>query len=120
MVIPSDRFNKIENIQMKKGLVYKKDKLAGIVWEDENGYSFQYHEDYLKNPIYGDVSKTLPLRLDVFTSSMMIPFFDGLIPEGWLLQIAIDNWKLNPRDRMSLLLTLCKDCIGDVSIINEK
>jgi serine/threonine-protein kinase HipA len=105
---------------MTKGLVYKKDKLAGIVWEDENGYSFQYNEPYLKNPKYGAVSKTLPLRSKAFTDRNMIPFFDGLIPEGWLLQIAIDNWKLNPNDRMSLLLTLCKDCIGDISIIKEK
>jgi serine/threonine-protein kinase HipA len=105
---------------MKKGLVYKKDKLAGIVWEDENGFSFQYDETYLQKPKYGSVSKTLPLRTHVFNDQNMLPFFDGLIPEGWLLQIAIDNWKLNPRDRMSLLLTLCKDCIGDISIINEK
>ena len=105
---------------MKKGWVYKKDKLAGSVWEDEKGYSFQYNETYLKNPIYGDVSKTLPLRTDIYTDRSMLPFFDGLIPEGWLLQIAIDNWKLNPRDRMSLLLTLCKDCIGDISIIEKE
>ena len=105
---------------MKKGLVYKKDKPAGTVWEDENGYSFQYNEAYLKKPIYGGVSRTLPLRSEVFTDKNMIPFFDGLIPEGWLLKIAIDNWKLNPGDRMSLLLTLCKDCIGNISIINEK
>lgn len=105
---------------MKKGLVYKKDKLAGNVWEDENGYSFQYNESYLQNPGYGAVSKTLPLRSEVFTDKNMLPFFDGLIPEGWLLKIAIDNWKLNPRDRMSLLLTLCRDCVGDISIINEK
>lgn len=105
---------------MNKGIVYKKDKLAGFVWEDENGYSFQYDKDYLLNPIYGEVSRTLPLRSEVFTDKNMLPFFDGLIPEGWLLQIAIDNWKLNPRDRMSLLLTLCKDCIGDVSILNSE
>lgn len=105
---------------MKKGFVYKKDKMAGMIWEDEHGYSFQYHEDYLLNPIYGAVSRTLPLRLEVFTSEHMLPFFDGLIPEGWLLQIAVENWKLNPRDRMSLLLTLCKDCIGDISIIQNE
>lgn len=105
---------------MKQGLVYKKDKLAGIIWEDENGYSFQYNEDYLLNPIYGSVSKTLPLRSEVFNDKNMLPFFDGLIPEGWLLQIAIENWKLNPRDRMTLLLTLCKDCIGDISIIQNE
>ena len=49
----------------------------------------------------------------------MITFFDGLIPEGWLLQIAVENWKLNPRDRMNLLLNLCNDNIGDLSIIKE-
>lgn len=105
---------------MKKGLVYKKDKLVGMIWEDENGYSFQYDNAYLLHPVYGDVSRTLPLRREVYTDNEMLPFFDGLIPEGWLLQIAVENWKLNPRDRMSLLLTLCKDCIGDVSIIQKE
>jgi serine/threonine-protein kinase HipA len=105
---------------MKQGLVYKKDKLVGLIWEDENGYSFQYDKYYLSNPIYGEVSRTLPLRKEGFTANEMLPFFDGLIPEGWLLQIAVENWKLNPRDRMSLLLTLCKDCIGDISIRNGK
>lgn len=106
---------------MKEGLVYKKDIFVGQIWEDDNGYSFQYSEDYLLDPIYGEVSRTLPLRSEVFTDQTMLPFFDGLIPEGWLLQIAVENWKLDPRDRMTLLLTLCKDCIGDISIIqNEK
>lgn len=104
---------------MKKGLVYKKEKLAGVIWEDENGYHFQYNKLYLTNSIYGEISRTLPLREDTYDSENMIPFFDGLIPEGWLLKIAIDNWKLNPRDRMSLLLTLCQDNIGDVSIKKE-
>ena len=47
---------------------------------------------------------------------MLFPFFDGLIPEGWLLNIAEKNWKLKPRDRMGLLMACCLDCIGAVSI----
>ncbi len=104
---------------MKQGLVYKKDLLAGLVWEDENGYAFQYDKDYLLNPVYGDVSRTLPLRSEPFTDKNMLPFFDGLIPEGWLLQIAIENWKLNPRERMNLLLKLCQDSIGDIAIFKN-
>jgi HipA N-terminal domain len=50
----------------------------------------------------------------------MFPFFDGLIPEGWLLELAEHNWKLNARDRMGLLLACCKDCIGAVSIIETE
>lgn len=52
---------------MKQGVVYKKNKLAGIIFEDENGFTFLYDEAYLKNPIYGPVSKTLPLRSECFT-----------------------------------------------------
>lgn len=45
---------------------------------------------------------TLPLQKEEF--NVLFPFFDGLIPEGWLLDIAERNWKLNPCDRMELLL----------------
>ena len=109
----------MKEIKEKIGSVFKKDKLAGIIFEDENGFHFKYDTLYLENPVYGEISRTFPLRIESYTDKNMFPFFDGLIPEGWLLQIAIDNWKLNPKDRMNLLLTLCKDCIGDVSIIRN-
>jgi serine/threonine-protein kinase HipA len=66
----------------------------------------------------------LPLSNNVYKSSFLFPFFDGLIPEGWLLDIAEKNWKLNLKDRMGILLVCCKDCIGAVSVAqileNEK
>ena len=102
---------------MKTGKVFYKDKFAGIITEDENGYSFTYDEDYLNSENAEQISLTLPLQKEAFKSKTMFPFFDGLIPEGWLLDIAEANWKINPRDRMSLLLTFCKDCIGAVSVI---
>ncbi|CAL1520358.1 HipA N-terminal domain-containing protein [Chitinophaga sp. MM2321] len=100
----------------RAGKVFFKDIIAGIVWQDEDGYGFVYDEQYLQsaNPI--PVSFTLPLRSEAYRSNTMIPFFDGLIPEGWLLDIAVKNWKLNERDRMGLLLSACRDCIGAVSI----
>jgi len=89
---------------------------AGFLSQDEYGFHFIYEKNYLssKKPI--PVSLTLPLQENAFDSSVLFPFFDGLIPEGWLLDIAESNWKLNPRDRMGLLLTCCKDCIGAVSV----
>jgi len=101
---------------MKTGKVFYKDIFAGIITEDENGYSFTYQGEYLKSENARVVSLTLPLQKETFKSKTMFPFFDGLIPEGWLLDIAENNWKINPRDRMSLLLTFCKDCIGAVSV----
>jgi serine/threonine-protein kinase HipA len=101
---------------MRKGEVYIKDELAGIVWEDEDVFGFQYDEKYLENPVHGEVSRTLPLSKEPYLDKVILPFFDGLIPEGWLLDIAVKNWKLNQRDRVGLLLTVCQDCIGAVSI----
>ena len=102
---------------MKQAEVYFQGQLAGILSEDENGYMFAYTEKYVKEN-GTPISVTMPLSIFPYKSVNMLPFFDGLIPEGWLLDIAQSNWKINPRDRMSLLLACCKDCIGAVSIVD--
>lgn len=101
----------------RMGIVLFNNVRAGSIVEDEAGYRFTYDQEYLKRPDAAPVSLTLPLARRSHTSKTMIPFFDGLIPEGWLLDIASENWKLNPRDRMGLLLACCKDCVGAVSVI---
>jgi serine/threonine-protein kinase HipA len=101
---------------MKKAKVMMHKKLAGILTEDENGYQFQYDQTYLESETKEAISLTLPLTKKTYKSNVLFPFFDGLIPEGWLLDIAQKNWKLNPRDRMEILLKTCHDCIGAVSI----
>ncbi|MDP2300949.1 MAG: HipA N-terminal domain-containing protein [Ignavibacteria bacterium] len=100
----------------RKGKVFFKNNYAGIISEDESGYSFVYDEEYIANN-FPPISLTLPLIDKNFFSKTMFPFFDGLIPEGWLLKIAQENWKLNPKDRIGLLLSVCKDCIGAVSVV---
>jgi serine/threonine-protein kinase HipA len=103
----------------RKGKVLFEDKLAGILSEDENGYTFEYYDSYLEEKNQS-ISLTLPTKTKVHKSKTMFPFFDGLIPEGWLLNIAVDNWKLDSRDRMGLILNVCKDCIGAVSILPDE
>ncbi len=102
---------------MRQGEIWVNKELAGILTEDEEGYHFAYSSEYLMLEKAVPVSLTLPLQEEVFHSVFLFPFFDGLIPEGWLLDIAQKNWKLNARDRMGLLLATCKDCIGNISII---
>jgi serine/threonine-protein kinase HipA len=104
----------------RKAQVYMKENLAGFLEEVATGYAFTYTNEYLQSEIAQAVSNTLPLKNKVFESNVLLPFFDGLIPEGWLLDIAEKNWKLNEKDRMGLLLTVCKNCIGAVSIIEIK
>lgn len=102
---------------MKSGKVYMYDSLAGILTEDESGFTFTYDSNYLKADDAEAISLTMPLTAESYHNTVLFPFFDGLIPEGWLLGIAERSWKINQRDRMSLLLACCKDCIGAVSVI---
>ncbi|MDG3582885.1 HipA N-terminal domain-containing protein [Galbibacter pacificus] len=101
---------------MRQGEIWVNNQLAGVLTEDDNGYHFNYNKEYLEQEKASPVSLTLPLHKDPFHSESLFPFFDGLIPEGWLLDIAHKNWKINPRDRMGLLLTTCRDCIGNISV----
>ncbi len=101
--------------EFRKANVYVQDRYAGIISETDDGYSFQYDAGYVKNNGPA-VSLTLPLQEAAFSSNVLFPFFDGLIPEGWLLDVVVRNWKLNPDDRFGLLISACRDCIGDVSI----
>jgi serine/threonine-protein kinase HipA len=101
---------------MRKANVLYKDEFAGILYETEEGFAFQYDENYLKKEHAKPVSLTLPLQQKAFQSTSLFAFFDGLIPEGWLLNIAITNWHIKPLDRFGLLLSLCKENIGCVSV----
>lgn len=105
---------------MRQAQVFYKDILAGILEENEDSYTFIYDENYLKQEQSKPISLTLPLQKEKYESKILFPFFDGLIPEGWLLEIAVNNWKLNQRDRFGLLLAMCRDCIGCISIIPKQ
>lgn len=101
---------------MRKAKVFYKSSLAGIIAENDEGYTFQYIEEYLNSKEVRPISLTLPIQKEPYQSKILFPFFDGLIPEGWLLNIAVANWKIKKDDRFGLLQTLCNDCIGCVSI----
>ena len=101
---------------MKRAKVFISNILAGILTEDESGYEFMYLPEYLASDSAIPVSLTLPLSDKPYRDKVLFPFFDGLIPEGWLLDIAEQSWKISARDRFSLLLACCKDCIGNVSV----
>ncbi|MDM1528895.1 HipA N-terminal domain-containing protein [Myroides odoratimimus] len=100
----------------RQAKIYFRDQLAGYLLEGDNGYSFHYDKEYLNTPNPKPISLTIPISENVYHSNVLFPFFDGLIPEGWLLDIGEKHWKLNPRDRFELLINLCRDTIGAVSV----
>lgn len=100
--------------------VYVRNVFAGELSETDFGYSFVYDVEYLQKGNATAVSLTLPLRKNEYKSKTLFPFFDGLIPEGWLLDIVTHNWKISPSDRFGVLLVACKDAVGNVSVRGEK
>lgn len=100
--------------------VYVRDSFAGTLKETDAGYSFIYDDTYLEVENPTAVSLTLPIQKEEYTSKTLFAFFDGLIPEGWLLDIVSRNWKIDRKDRFGLLLVACKDPIGNVQIKEEK
>lgn len=104
----------------RRGKVLFGNVYAGVIEEKDTGeYVFSYDAGYLRRADAEPVSLTLPLRNEPYVAEDLFPFFDGLIPEGWLLNLVAQNWKLDPGDRMALLLAACRDCIGAVSVVAE-
>ena len=104
---------------LRQGTVFVQSKKAGTIAETDQGYEFFYDRDYLNDEAPLPVSLTMPLTTEVLFSESLFPFFDGLIPEGWLLNVVSRNWKIDRNDRFGLLLCACRDCIGDVYVLDS-
>ena len=104
----------------RKAYVYVRNIFAGVLSETDEGYSFSYTSEYLSRDNSSAVSLTLPLTEQTYTSKTLFSYFDGIIPEGWLLDAVSRNWKIDPKDRFGVLLVACKDSIGNVSIKGER
>jgi serine/threonine-protein kinase HipA len=60
---------------------------------------------------------TLPLRSEAYVSEGLHPFFENLLPEGWLLELATRKLKISKDDAFGLLIATCADCVGAVEIL---
>lgn len=101
---------------VRQAKIYYQNQLAGYLIEGDGEFTYHYVEEYLNSSNAKPISLTIPLSIQTYHSKVLFPFFDGLIPEGWLLEIGEKHWKLNPRDRFELLINLCRDTIGAVSV----
>ena len=93
---------------------------VGTLTEQDDGYAFRYLEPYLVTVDAVPVSLTLPLRAEAYRSRQLHPFFENLLPEGWLLELSTARLKIPKDDAFGLLLALCRDCIGAVEILPEE
>lgn len=93
---------------------------VGTIEETVGGIEFRYLPDWLNRVDAVPVSLTLPLRPEPFVSRTLHPFFDNLLPEGWLLELSTAKLKIPKDDAFGILLATCADCVGAVEILPEQ
>jgi len=102
---------------MRQANIYYQDQISGVLTETDAGeYRYQYDDSYVEHHPEEFITFTMPVRKEPYVEKRLFSFFEGLIPEGWLLDIATKNWKINRNNRMGLLLACCQNCIGAVSV----
>ena len=102
---------------MRQAKIYYNSIYCGLLTETDDGdYTFGYDDYYIEKYPKQFITFNLPVKKEIYVEKRLFPFFEGLIPEGWLLNIASKSWKINRSDRMGLLLACCQNCIGAVSV----
>ena len=91
-------------------------KSVGVIEEDAGQTVFTYSPEWLARADAVPVSLTLPLRETPYLSHGLHPFFENLLPEGWLLDVVARKLKISKDDPFGLLLATCGDCVGAVEI----
>ena len=104
-------------MNVRKAFVRLDGESVGTLSEHGRTVTFQYAPEWLKNRDAVPVSLTLPLRSEPYLSEGLHPFFENLLPEGWLLEIATTKLKIAKDDAFGLLAATCADCIGAVEIV---
>ena len=102
--------------QTQRAAVFCKGKPAGLLTKKAEGYEFSYDAAYLSAPDATPISMAMPLRAEKYESRALFPFFDGLLPEGWLLDLTCAAAKIDKDDKFRLLLQTGQDPVGAVSV----
>jgi len=101
---------------MRKARVFNHGVYAGELIDSNDGtYAFNYDEHY-HGPA---ISLTMPVAKKQFVYKQFPPFFDGLLPEGMLLEALLKNAKIDRKDLFTQIVTVGKDLVGSVTVEGE-
>ena len=80
--------------------------------------TFTYDADYLQMEGAIPLSASLPLQSEPYLELVMLPYFNGLLPEGEARNSLAARLELPEGDYISLLEACGRECIGDVLIVD--
>jgi HipA-like protein len=103
---------------MRRANVYCRGVLAGILCKDQpDCYRFQYVPEYLSSPKCPAISLSFPKQETPFESSVLFPFFFGLLAEGDEKTLQCRVFKIDDNDHFTRLLKTCQtETIGGVTV----
>jgi len=104
------------NKKINKAAVFYNNKKAGTLSRREDGFEFEYDNDYINNQDSKPISKTMPLEQKIFFSERLFAFFENLLPEGVLLEMTSAKLKIDKNNKFELLLHVGEDTVGAISI----
>lgn len=98
---------------MRKAVVYAHGNRAGVLTEvSPKEYKFNYYDDYDGQAI----SLTMPVGQKEFSFNGFPPFFEGLLPEGVMLEGLLRISKIDHNDYFSQLMATGADLVGAVTV----
>jgi serine/threonine-protein kinase HipA len=103
---------------MRRANVYCRGVLAGVLSKEQaSGYRFQYHLEYLSNSRYPPISLSFPKQEAPFESTVLFPFFFGLLAEGDEKILQCRVLRIDENDHFTRLLKTCgAETIGGVTV----
>ncbi len=98
---------------MRKAIVLVHGIRAGVLTElSPKDYHFEYDDNYDSDA----VSLTMPIHLKKYSYKSFPPFFEGLLPEGILLQGLLRLGKIDNKDYFSQLVATGNDLVGSTTV----
>lgn len=104
---------------MRRADVYCRGELAGVLSKDGSGYRFQYLPEYLgkSSSSHPPISLSFPRREAPFESTVLFPFFFGLLAEGDDKALQCRLFRIDEDDHFTRLLRTCgAETIGGVTV----
>ncbi len=102
---------------MKLRVIYKGKHNAGLLWRDENGYHFEYDDEFLSDETTFPVSVNMPKSQKRYDSNRLFAYFQSMLSEGFNRELQCKALGIDTSDDWSLLMYTCeKNTIGAITL----
>ena len=102
--------------QIRTAKVFLRGVEAGMLQKSEDGFTFAYSIDWIQSGGTA-MALSMPLTQKPYQAPTLFPFFDNLIPEGWLLSYVQQVHRVDKTDRFALLMITGRFPIGAISVV---